>query len=71
MKVKCNVCSQVKDSNEDFYWSKGKRMIRCKECHLVYVNLWRKQHKEKVLEHRKKYNKKYRERMKSVSDSES
>lgn len=67
--VKCNVCKLPKDSTEDFYWSKGKRMLRCKECHKEYVKLWRKYHKDEVLAHRKKYNTKYRERKKREIDS--
>lgn len=64
---KCMLCGQTKPL-EDYYWSHGKRMTRCKECHKGYVKMWRKHHREQVKEHRKRYNTKYRERKKLEAD---
>lgn len=64
---KCQLCGEVKDI-EDYYWSQGKRMNRCKECHKNYVKMWRRHHREQVLAHRKKYNAKYRKRKNSETD---
>lgn len=63
---KCQLCGEEKDL-EQFYWSQGKRMTRCKECHKNYVKMWRKHHREQVLEHRKRYNDKYRARRKDAA----
>ena len=62
---KCQICGHKKPT-DDFYWSQGKRMTRCKECHKGYVKIWRKHHREQVLAHRKKYNAKYRERQRET-----
>lgn len=69
MKAKCTVCNQEKDSTLNYYWSNGKRMTRCKDCHKEYVKIWRKYHKDVVNEHRKKYNTKYRKRTVSAPES--
>lgn len=69
LKRKCSLC-HIEKSIEDYYWSHGVRMTRCKECHKNYVKIWRKHHREQILKHRKKYNAKYRERTRDT-DSKS
>lgn len=38
--IVCNQCNKVKDSTFDFYWSRGERQRRCKECMKAYSTSW-------------------------------
>lgn len=40
VQVQCQLCSQVKDDIDDFYWNKTRRQNRCKECQKKYVKAW-------------------------------
>jgi hypothetical protein len=62
--VACTVCSDVKDSTFDFYWSGDKRQPYCKECMKKYSRGWGKKHKRNnasiltvTEDHKKRYDK--------------
>jgi hypothetical protein len=55
---KCTVCNIKKDTSDGYYWSKGKRQERCKECQRMMVRIWQKHHREQVLNYKRTYNRK-------------
>lgn len=53
--VICKYCKNVKDADTDFYFSKGKRHTRCKECMKKYSSSWNREHRKKIREIKEQY----------------
>lgn len=49
-KVKCRICLQMKDPKAEYYYAKGKRLARCKECQKAYAAEWLRMNREEMKE---------------------